>query len=199
MTNDALLLNTSATGGLVPPTPATDDAVLDRVFQTVISGLTGLPGSLVRQAWQQTPPIPPPPTVDWVSLGIVRVAADAHPAVMHDPAGQGHDVVWRHEVLDLLCRFHGPHAPSLARCLRDGLVVAQNRETLAASGIVVVSASEATAAHVQEERLWLRRMDMTLTFRREVRVRCPILNLLSAPITVLDGDSLPSLEIHHDA
>jgi len=53
------------------------DAALDAVFQALVVGITGLPGTLVRPRWQPVPPTQPSVTTNWAAIGVTTNAADA--------------------------------------------------------------------------------------------------------------------------
>ena len=57
------------------------------MFQGYIAGVSGLP-NLVRTRWPAAGE-PPAPDQTWCLMDIRSQAADAAPAVTHDPAGEG--------------------------------------------------------------------------------------------------------------
>ncbi len=189
----------SSTGGIMAPeaSPAvTADKSLTAVLQPVLAGITGLSGDLVRRSWQIDPPPSPAATVDWLAFGVVRTVGDsdpyfeqvaapveadpeADPPVEADPDRTVAEMR-RHEELDVLCTFYGPNGQGLAARLRDGLNLAQNRDDLEAEGITVVSAEEPVHAPELENQRWVERWDVTLTLRREIVRRYPVLHLVRA-------------------
>lgn len=175
--------NTSATGGELLPDSVSvpvSDLDLDLVLQPVVSGITGLAGEMVRPRWQPTQPRMPEIGTDWCAIGVIDIQPDDNPAVMHDPSGEGHDDLIRHETLTVLASFYGPHAARLAAVLRDGLYVAQNRNPLDAAGIGLVSTDSIRMVPALVNEQWQRRADISITLRRIVRRAYPVLNVLSA-------------------
>ena len=180
--------NTSATGGPLAPLPPAveDDRPLEDFLQSIIVGITGLPGPMVRPRWQPEPPALPPRGTDWAAIGIVRSTPDVFAFERHVPIGDGDDEFQRHEVFDLECSFYGPNADEYADLLRDGLAVAQNREPLFLVGIGVVQSGIRTRAPILLKEKWLKRSDLTVTLRREIRRTYPVLTVLKAGGTLVD-------------
>ena len=177
------MTNTSATGGYLAPgtIPAPMEGQdLDRFLQQLVVGITGMPGKMVRQRWQPESPNQPKTTETWAAVGIVDRKRDTFGAVQHDPAGLGSDTLIRHETLDLLCSFYGPDGSAMAARLADGLLIAQNREVLFLAGMGVVGVSDMLAVPALTNDQWVKRIDITVTIRREVRRAYPVLNILSA-------------------
>jgi hypothetical protein len=175
--------NDSSTGGpLVPSStaPSDDDALID-FLQSVIVGVTGLPGNMCRPRWQQEPANLPAVGTNWASLGITERRGDLFPYVAHQSAGNGTDTLANHEWFTLLTTFYGPLANTYATQLRDGLAITQNREAMFLAGVSLVNVPHELVAlpELVKER-WLYRIDMPLRFVREVGRVYPVLNLLSA-------------------
>lgn len=176
------MTNTSATGGFLAPTsaaPAEDDA-LDDLFAELVVGVTGLDRNLVRPRWETEPSAQPAIGIDWCVINVTQSDPDANAWIGHDPAGEGTDRMQRHETLSVLASFVGPNASSLVALFRDGMAVAQNREALRARGIAFVSVGRSVLVPDFFNQQWRRRVDLPLTFRRQVNRTYPVLNLLSA-------------------
>lgn len=180
--------NSSETGGYLPPDFAAglpEDTSLEDVFQLVLVALTGLPGQLVRPAWQPVLPKQPEPDITWCAFGVTVAAGDANPAMLHLPAdhqGAGADLLLRHELLTLFCSFYGPAAQKMASMLRDSLAVSQNNATLqAACSIGLRQTGQITAVPELVNQQWLRRYDLPVIFSRQISRRYPISTLLSSP------------------
>lgn len=180
--------NTSATGGFLSPgTSTVNDDALDDLLQAMVVGVTGLPGSLVRPRFQQSPPKQPDATVDWCAIGVHEISPDDNPVVRHDPlmnGGAGGDVLERSEQLDVLASFYGPHAAHFAGLLRDGLYIPQNRETLAAAGVAFVTVGDKTRAPALVGTQWLNRFDIHVTLRRVVALTYGVQTLLTAGVDI---------------
>ena len=206
------MTNDSSTGGYLAPTlpqvqnPATlEDAAIDTFLQNLVVGITGLPGNMIFPRWQVTPPNLPGITANWAAIGVQDMDADycayeAHNPVMPPntfppapnppvtPPANGYDIQIRHEVMTILCSFYGPAARTNASLLRDGLQVAQNRETLQLAGMGLVSTGKITAVPSIVNTQWYYRADLPLVIRREIVRNYPILNILSAEVTITSDE-----------
>jgi hypothetical protein len=194
--------NTSATGGYLSPgaTPAPKEGQeLDRFLQQVVVGITGMPGDMVRQRWQAEPPNHPKAEDTWAAVGIMRQVPDTYGVVEHDPAGQGGDTLTRHETLELLCSFYGPDCQAKAARLADGLLIAQNREVLFRAGMGLVGVSPILTVPSLVNERWIKRLDVTVTIRREVRRSYPVLNIVSAGGTILTDTGLTTTFLASEA
>lgn len=183
--------NTSATGGyLAPasPSPPLEDADIDAVFQRAIVGITGLDGTLVRPRWQLTPPKQPDPSVNWCAFGIVDFKVDAGPAIRHIPTGDGSDEYVRHEDIILACTFYGPMAQRYAAMTRDGMAIPQNIEALKLDGVVYIDSMEIRSVPELVNQLWIKRYDLPLKFRRQIKRTYQVLNILSADPTLVSDE-----------
>lgn len=182
--------NTSASGGYISPavpSPPLAGDDLDAEFQKAVRGITGLPGQFVRPRWQPNPPKQPEPNVDWCAIGVTMVMADAGPYIEHIGAGDGQDQYQRHEDIELACTFYGPNGQRNALTLRDGLGIPQNIEALNSAGLAFVDAGEIRQVPELVNQQWIKRHDMALRFRRQVKRTYGVLNVLSAdPVLVSD-------------
>jgi len=175
------MTNTSATGGYLAPSGAVtnDDAFEDQI-QAAIVGITGLVGKMVRPAWQPDPPAKEDLTVDWCAYRVESTEPNWTGAIIHHPEGQGTDELRRHETVNLLVSFYGPHASGYAGILRDGMLIPQNMEALKAQGVDFLEAGRVMAAPEFINNQWVNRRDLTVKLRRVVSRTYPILNVLSA-------------------
>lgn len=177
------MANDSSTGGYLAPVdaqPPQDDSALDAIFQQLVVGVSGLPGSLVRPRWQPTVPKQPEPSVTWCAIGVMDTTPDAGPAIRHNSDGDGSDTYQRHEDIEVLCSFYGPAAKGYAQLFVDGLCIPQNIEQIKALGMAFVSTSSIRTAPDFMNEQWIRRYDVTAHFRRMVAHTYAVLNLLSA-------------------
>ncbi|VVD29161.1 conserved protein of unknown function [Paraburkholderia dioscoreae] len=181
-----MVANDSSTGGYLLPVDAGPpyDAELDAIFQKMVVGLTALPGSLVRPRWQPTAPKQPEPGVDWCAIGVMVTTPDAGPAIIHVGAGEGSDVVQRHEEIELLCSFYGPHGSRLANMARDGMYMPQNNDILRANEMGLICVGTVTPAPDMVNQQWVRRYDVSISVRRNAQRVYPTLNLTSAEVAV---------------
>lgn len=173
--------NTSATGGYLTqgsPAPSEGQA-LRRFLQAMLVGVTGLPNNLVRQSWEANPAPVPSIETNWMAFGIESQRSEAG-GPYHRQRDDGSALLIRHEELDVTCIFYGPDAQQNANLLRDGLYLAQNRESMYSVGMGLVGFSE--TFHVPEliNDRFFDRADTTMTLRREVRREYPVLHFLAA-------------------
>jgi hypothetical protein len=178
--------NTSATGGYIAGTgTVVEDLALDAIFQAAVVGITGLPGAMVRPRWQVVVPKQPEPNVNWCAIGITASDTTDYPVEQHVGTGNGSDDFQKWEELDLLASFYGPNAANFASLLRDGLYVSQNREVLQANSIDLIEVGKRTTAPDLVNQQWIRRFDLPIRLRRKVERTFPVLNILTAPTSVV--------------
>src|SRR5689334_15168070 len=131
----AAILQPSST---VPP----GDLDLDAIIQTLIVGVSGLTGDLVRPRWQPTQPKMPDIGTNWCAIGVTSITPDDGPAIIHQPtlffgqglygagpyggSSDGSDVLFRHEQIEVLASFYGTNAQQISGITRDGLGFPQN-------------------------------------------------------------------------
>lgn len=176
------MANDSSTGGFIPPasSPAPlADAALDNLFQQLVVGVTGLPGSLVRPRWQPVVPKQPDPSTNWCAIGVTLLSPDDYPSEVHNGTGNGSDTQSDHESINVTASFYGPNAMANAKQLRSGLYVAQNRDTLVAAGLNLKEARQLIQAPDLVNEQWIRRWDLTIVFRRQSIYTYSILNIAS--------------------
>ncbi len=80
--------NDSASGGYLLPqdgTPTLEpDDPFDTLIQSIVVGVTGMPGDLVRPRWQPVPLAEPEPGTDWCAIGVTGEDPDGgRPFVTH--------------------------------------------------------------------------------------------------------------------
>jgi len=173
----------------VPTAPVEDDD-LDDVLQAMVVGITGLDNTLVRPRWQTKVPKQPEPGTDWCSIGVVSSTADTYAYIEHlsgsSITDQSGDLAIRHEGLEVLVSFYGPHAKANLGVLRDGLGIEQNRYAIKASGLYFIEAEPGRAAPEFINQQWIRRWDSGLVFRRMVARTYAVNNIVSAEIDLKD-------------
>ncbi len=184
----------SSTGGFLLPEGSPysiplEDAALDAFLQSLIAGITGFSTDYVRPRWQQTPPVQPPITQDWIAVGVQSQKVEAGlPVVIHRQTttqGVSADVVQRHETVEILCSVYGPNCGNNASLIRDSFYIAQNRETLllAGMGLKDVSKDILNVPYLRNDQ-WYPRKDVTVYLVRAVTRVYPILDLLSSSGTI---------------
>lgn len=162
---------TNPTAGVLSPLPPLplDDIDLDAVFQTLVSEVTGLDGSLVRPRWQVSVPKQPEPSTNWCAIGVMVVDPSPGPWLFYDSLNLRENY-WDHESLDLLASFYGPKSQQYARLLRAGLNVPQNTEGLLPYMIRYVGSGPIRTLPDLVNQQWIRRQDISLQFRRKVEM-----------------------------
>ena len=179
----------SSTGGYLTPSatpaPLQGDS-LNTFVQPIIVGITGLPGAMVRPAFQVEPPDAPDGGTAWAAFRYTRRKSDTYPYVGHN--ADGSDTLRRHEEIDILVSFYDLGSSGLAdqyaAMLRDGLSIPQNLEALKQNGMGFVSCGDLTTVPVILKQRWLYRVDLPFTIRREIVRVYSVLNLLTATATV---------------
>lgn len=191
------MANDSSTGGpLAPaPTPAPlEGKDLDRFLQQFVVGITGMTPTAVRPRWQLEPPNTPELPDSWAAVGVHDRRADTFATERHRATGDGENIVFRQEFLDVLVSFYGPDAGQNAALLRDGLSVAQNREALTNANISLTSTGDVLRAPTLVGSRWQNRCDITLYLARAVLRVYPVLSLASAHGTIITDNDPPLSE-----
>lgn len=193
------MANDSATGGFLAPSSSSlvEDAALDAILQTLVAGVTAIPGNLVRPRWQLIPPPQPEPNVDWCAIGVTdETPPDGFGAQWHvgrdasgsNPNGYSATVDW--VAITVTASFYGPAARSNAALLRSGLLVGQNRETLYATGLKLVGPPDGGrfVPEIDNGRT-VRRFDVSLRFNYAIQRIWPIDDLLVAQVQLTEDNS----------
>lgn len=119
--------------------------------------------------------------------------ADAGPSINHDPAGFGEDHYQRHEDIEVLASFYGPHSMSYAATFRDGVAIPQNCEGLNADGISFVESGPIRGVPELINQQWIRRYDLIARFRRMVSRTYAVQNVLLADVHLIDDTHVDEL------
>lgn len=194
------MTNSSATGGyLTPeasPAPLEGDAFED-FLQEVIVGISGLPSDMVRPRWTPEPANMPASGTNWAAFGISSWNADTYAIEQHSGLSDGSEILIRQETDEVLVSFFGPDAASYMALFRDGLQVSQNRYALSAAGVVLQKTGDPVNAPMLMKEKWMRRIDLPVTLRREIRRSYQVLSLLSASsVLQSEGSSLITTPLH---
>lgn len=155
---------------------------LTQFLQTVLVGISGLPGPLVRPKWQIEPPKQPDLAVDWLAFGINATLPDAN--LWIDTDSDGTTNTQRHEVIEIGVSIYGPEADETYGLLRDGFQIPQNLEALgqANMGFVEIGPGRKIPDLVHER--FINRVEASIFLRREIQRVYPIVSLLSASGTI---------------
>lgn len=190
-------MNTSATGGFLTPasTPAPlEDKELYEALQPTVVGVTGMDPTLVRPRWATDPALIPPEATAWCAMGVVDFESDTFPytAMRSDGSYQ----LQRNEEFTMFCSFFdlgfGGQAARLASLLRDGLMIAQNREPLAALGIYLVSDASIEVEPTLFKQRWRVQADLRVRFRRQITRVYSVLGVLAAGVDLHTDDGQPT-------
>lgn len=178
--------NTSDEAGYLIPVgtaPLEGGQLLD-FLQEVIVGVTGLEGKMVRPRYVAEPANIPTAGDAWCAFDIMKRPSDMFPQVEHvtnDTYPEGADVMQRQETLHVLASFYDLGVDGLAdkyaSLLRDGLIIAQNREVLMANGFDFAYSGELQPVPVLLKMRWQYRVDIELTFRRQMNRTYNVLDL----------------------
>lgn len=178
----------------ISPQPLPKGLTLQQFLQTVVVGLTGIDGKLVRPLWQPEPPQQPDITVDWLAFGIEAAAPD-YSAYVSPPVGGGPIQTQRHEDLTLKFSIYGPHAFDTYGLIRDGLELPQNRFALFQANMGYTSISPAQRVPDLVNQRWVDRVECTVAIKREIQRTYPVLSFTSASGIIYVPDVSPEYQL----
>lgn len=185
--------NSSEAGYLLPTAAAEYGDNLDDVLQGAVVGMTGIVGSLVRPRWQPEPPQQPAFSTDWVAFGVTRSTVD--PFAFERP-GVSSENVERDEQLFVLHSFYGPNSHAICERFRDAFEISQNRDALRAAGITLVEVQEATILPALLKEKWVKRVDVTVIYRRRTVRTFSVLPIQSAVGQIVTEDRTIPLNVN---
>lgn len=147
-------------------------------IQSVLVGVSGLPGTLVRPEWQVAPPKQPDIFTNWLAFGIMSTKLDTYAWVDADAAGNVSSI--RHQDLEVTCRFYGPAAYDNAGVLSNGFQIPQNRAVLKSGNMDFTNNGEIMHVPDLVNERWVDSYQMSIFLKREVQPFYPVLTINSA-------------------
>jgi hypothetical protein len=193
--------NTSATGGYLLPTttvplpspsPGAPAFTLTQFIQSVLVGLTGIDGTLVRPKWQINPPKQPDIGVDWIAFKVTMSNPDTYSynTLSHDEDDNPVYQYQRQEDLTLSCAFYGPNSREYGSIVIDGFQIGQNLEALQSAGLAFTSSGQLMLMPDLVNERWVEKYELEILMRREIQRTYSILSILEAQGTII-SDSPP--------
>lgn len=184
--------NNSSTGGFLlphPQPPALETAPPNLTFlqfiQSVLVGISGFPGNLVRPEWQVEPPKQPDLTVNWLAFGLGSATPDNNAYVSIEVVDDV-DVpqLQRNELIPIAVSVYGPKAYDNIGMIRDGFQLTQNLASLRRANVGF--AYDTPAQHVPDffNDRWYDRWRMEIFVRRQIQRAYPLLTFASASGTI---------------
>jgi hypothetical protein len=167
------------------PTPqfpvVSGSLTLTEFLQTMLAGVSGLPGQLIRPKWQINPPKQPDVEVNWLAMALINAPADANAYVGFLPDGHGGqvNVTQRMEQLELLCGFYGPNGYDYMGLTRDGFQIQANRDALTLAGMGYVGENTGHRVPDLVNERWVDRWEISFFINRQILRSYPILSFLS--------------------
>lgn len=178
-------MNTSRTGGYlspITPNPFPKRLNLTQFIQTVLAGITGLPGQLVRPEWQIAPPKQPDILTNWLAFKVVEGEAVAYSYVGMD--AEGNTTSERQVSLHVTCSFYGPDAFENAAILRDGFQIQQNLTALREAKMGFTEAKRTIHLPDLVNERFVNRVIMEVVLQKCDQRSYPIVSLVSAAGTI---------------
>lgn len=177
--------NTSATGGPLVPTSSTGfpgGLSFEDFIQSVLVGVTGLNGTLVRPKFQINPPKQPDITINWLAFSIMISTPGTNAYVNLD--ANDSNVLQRNEDVEVQLSFYGPNAMANASLLQDAFQIQQNNEALRSANMGFKGVGPAVRGPDLVNERWVERYEISLFLTRRVKRVYPVLFFTSASGTI---------------
>jgi hypothetical protein len=155
---------------------------LTQFLQTVLTGVSGIKGTLVRPKWQPSPPQDPDITVDWLAFGIASIDPNFNAYIATTPDNTTQ--YQRHQQLEVQVSVYGPEAQDTVGLITDGLQIPQNLAGLLSANMGLVEVTK--ALHIPEliNERFFNRYEFAVVLNRQVQRLYPILSFVSASGTI---------------
>lgn len=186
-----MALNSTEAGYLVPVSEPSYDAAFTDTLQSMLVGVTGIPGDLVRPRWQPNPPQQPDFSTDWIAFGALSIEPLEFSYEEHVPTaelGVGQSTITFDENVQVLHSIYGPNATRTARRLIAGLQIAQNRYTLRTFGIVIGAIGTVNVVPALLKETWVPKVDLSIEYRRRASHNYAIRTIAELPESSLDNE-----------
>lgn len=151
---------------------------LNTFLQTVVVGLSGMSGTLVRPEWQPEPPKQPDLPVNWIAMGVQSGIPNASAYVSLDENGKIN--TQRHQTIDVTLSIYGPDCIENYGLISDGFQLPQNRIALYQANMAFTELTPYRRIPDLVNGRWIDRVVCSILFQREVQRVYPILTFLSA-------------------
>lgn len=159
------------------------ELTLTQFIQTVLVGISGFSGTLVRPKWQAEPP-KNPPSIDtnWLAFGIdIATPNDNSFVWTADGDTVGTSIQsQRHEALEVGLSIYGPDALENYGILRDGFQIPQNLQALTSAKMGFVEILPARKIPDLVNGRYYNRVETSIMLRRAVVRTYAVPSLLSA-------------------
>jgi len=166
--------------GYLTPTssdPLPGSLSLEDFIQSVIVGISGYNGTLVRPKWQTNPPKQPGITTNWIAFAIANIIGDSNAYTGLTPGNV--DILQRNESLEIQVAFYGPNAQENVSAFRDGFQIQQNLEALRLANMGFTGTTSAIRGPDIVNERWVDRYELTLILNRMVQRVYPVLSFAS--------------------
>lgn len=192
--------NSTASGGLLLPYPqpptlesSPPNLTFVQFMQTVLVGLSGIPGTLVRPNWQPEPPKQPDLAVDWLAFGLGDVTPDNNAYVSID--ADENPTLQRNELIPVTVSVYGPNAYNNAGLIRDGFQLTQNLTSLRKANVGF--AYDGPIRHLPDfvNERWIERYIYEFSIRRQLNRTYPLLSFASANGTIYGDASKETITV----
>lgn len=151
---------------------------LEDFIQTIIVGISGYGGALVRPKFQVNPPKQPALETDWIAFAISQNIPDANAYTWLND--QNVDQLTRQEKLEIQVAYYGPNALENMSVFRDGFQIQQNLEAMRSAGMGFNGMTSFVRGPDLINERWVNRWETTLTLVRQVLRVYPVLSFASA-------------------